>query len=94
MVVARGHVIALTEPNGARLRGAPDAPSTFLQMVAFSRAMDANGMESGLLEYMTPIANGGVTVAGWQVVDGGMYYLAGEKLHLLRGAGANAAANR
>jgi hypothetical protein len=58
----------------------------FLQLKAFSRATDANGIESGLLEHDVNIS-AAAPIVGWQVVDGGFYYLGGDQqLHFLRGA--------
>jgi hypothetical protein len=88
LVVARGHVLVLTEFGGPR--GAPQAnqPATSVRISAFSRATVETGAESGLYQFFSEISdNSGITK--WQVVDGGFYYLsADQKLHFLRGAGS------
>ena len=92
LIITRGHAIVLAEPGaGPRQRRQPviAVPANlpqYLQFVAFSRAPDQSGKESGLMEYKLPI-NLNSPILRWQPVDGGFYYLSGDqKLHFMRGA--------
>ncbi|HMB94810.1 MAG TPA: hypothetical protein VKK61_02095, partial [Tepidisphaeraceae bacterium] len=86
LVVARGHVVAITEPAAPRLRRAAEEPMPFLQLKAFSRAIEPNGGESGVFEHDANISANAAILA-WQVVDGGFYYLGSDQqLHFLHGA--------
>lgn len=86
LVVARDHLLLLADLSG---RGAaPNVGRSFaMRLYAFSRALDGRGLESGLCDHDTEINTGNVTLSDYQIVDGGIYYLAGDgRLHFLRGA--------
>ena len=57
-----------------------------LRILAHSRAQIDGGKETGRLEFDQTVTDpAGITA--WQAVDGGLYYLNGEKkLRMLRGA--------
>jgi hypothetical protein len=89
LVVARGHVLAITEPAAPRLRRAADEPMPLLQLKAFSRATQPDESESGDFEHDVNLSASAPIVA-WQVVDGGLYYLGSDQqLHFLHGAREN-----
>ncbi len=86
LLVARGHVVALTENAGGGVKRQADQPTPMIKLNAFSRATDAKGDESGVFEHSVPIQDAS-GILKWQLVDGGMYYLSGDqRLHLLRGS--------
>lgn len=82
LVVTASHVLTIFESSDRQADGG--TPSLLLR--AFSRSADSHGNESGLLEHEVKIASP-QTITQWQVVDGGFYYLTGDKkLHFLRTA--------
>jgi hypothetical protein len=85
--VAQGHVVAISEFAGVRGAVQPNQPSITLLLSAFSRALVQDGKESGLYQHRREITDrAGITK--WQLVDGGVYYLAGDqRLHFLKGSG-------
>jgi outer membrane protein assembly factor BamB len=91
LIIASGHVIAVTVPAGAPGPAGAPAPVAApimrrMQISAFSRASDPKGVESGRYDYNYPIAST-TSILKWQVVDGGLYYLSGDQtLHFLAGA--------
>jgi outer membrane protein assembly factor BamB/tetratricopeptide (TPR) repeat protein len=84
VVVAKSHVLVMSELSGARPRALGD-PAAPVHVATVSRA-EVNGRESGLFDYETDIKDRGVL--GLQVVDGGIYYLGSDnRLHFLQGNG-------
>jgi outer membrane protein assembly factor BamB/tetratricopeptide (TPR) repeat protein len=84
VVVARSHVLVMSELTGARPRAVGD-PASPVHLATVSRAQ-VNGRESGLFDY--EYDNNDRGVLGMQVVDGGLYYLGSDnRLHYLQGAG-------
>jgi hypothetical protein len=81
-VPPNGGVVA-PDPNGAT------APIAEYRLQLFRRApiSEKNPAESGILDYVTAIADSAGITSQWQASDGGFYYLtADSKLHLLRGS--------
>ncbi|HYE19349.1 MAG TPA: PQQ-binding-like beta-propeller repeat protein, partial [Tepidisphaeraceae bacterium] len=68
-------------------------PSTQFRINAYSRAIIKKGTESGRLDHSAPIRDdAGIT--DWEPVEGGLYYLGGDKkLHFLKGGRADAKAD-
>ncbi|WP_428939965.1 PQQ-binding-like beta-propeller repeat protein [Fontivita pretiosa] len=95
VIIARDYVIGLMDlmPRGPRLpplaqpQPQDQSPTPIVHIKAFSRAINPNGSESGLLEHDVKISDP-ATILSWQVVDGGFYYLSGDqKLHFRQSAG-------
>lgn len=92
MVVTKGHLLIFSEPSGTgggqRIRADRDEATAGIKLHAFSRALDQQGVESGLYEHDPFLADPSRAIRSWQVVNGGIYYqLAGEdRLHFLQGA--------
>lgn len=92
VIVARDHVLALTEqtgPRGARGRNQPALP---MRLKAFSRATTEVGSESGAFEHDIEFPDIPQMLA-WQVVDGGIYCLGNDqRLHVRLGVRSEAKA--
>ena len=77
----------LPSRRGGQVRpGAQGVPA--MRLAAFSRAVTASGVESGVLEHLHEVTDPqGVTA--WQLLGGGVAYLSGDKLHWLSAAGTD-----
>lgn len=79
------HLLRIEEPADRAERRRQNRPGG-LRISTFSRATDAKGQESARLDHIFVVSAPDVT--GWQVVNGGVYYLTTDrKLHFLSGAG-------
>ena len=84
--------VLVDEMTGAARRNrlgaapAPPVPNSRLRLRAFSRALTSAGAETGQFSHYVELGEPS-GISTWQAVDGGLYYLAGDKkLHFLRGA--------
>jgi hypothetical protein len=74
-------------PNGPAPAGPDVVPAYHLYLFRLAATSPTNPAESGVNDYAPLIADSAGITSQWQAVDGGFYYLAGDKtLHLLRGS--------
>jgi outer membrane protein assembly factor BamB/tetratricopeptide (TPR) repeat protein len=83
LLPAQRDLLVLLQPNLPRNPG--DATPS-LRLRTYSRAPQGNGHESGMLENADRVLNEPTGITGVSVVDGGIYYQAGDNhVHFLRG---------
>jgi outer membrane protein assembly factor BamB len=85
MILGEDYVLVMSEPSSLRARRQPGAPTPALHLQLYSRAPIDN-KESGRLDHEFSILEPS-GIAGWQAVNGGLYYTDNQqRLHFLRGS--------
>ncbi len=91
MFVGQQFLVLIDDETPAPNGGAPAQPVYGLRAFGLYPASPTNPAESGRLDFKVDVTDPAGLTGSWQAVDGGFCYLsADQKLHLLRGARAEA----
>jgi outer membrane protein assembly factor BamB len=89
VLLTKQNVLLLLEPGSPQRRDPADTSSRMLLIRPISRETLPNGHESGLITHLDRLINVPSGISQLQVVDGGIYYAAGDhQMHFMRGGPA------